>query len=99
MAEEVRIRIDGEPAPHGFLSAIVSEKPGNQFFYNKHWLMKYNSASKTKRLGVPVHSYFAKIEQFFQSHYERGELYMEYLKGDCLKSEGELCSSCLVEGG
>ena len=28
VAEEVRWRIDGEPAPNGFLGAIVSEKPG-----------------------------------------------------------------------
>ena len=24
--------IDGEPAPNGFLGAIVSEKPGEEFF-------------------------------------------------------------------
>ena len=33
VAEEVRLRIDGEPAPNGFLGAIVSEKPGEEFFY------------------------------------------------------------------
>lgn len=32
VAEEVRLRIDGEPAPNGFLGAIVSEKPGEEFF-------------------------------------------------------------------
>lgn len=34
VAEEVRLRIDGEPAPNGFLGAIVSEKTGEEFFYN-----------------------------------------------------------------
>ena len=34
----VRLRIDCEPAPNSFLSAIVSEKPGEEFFYNKEYL-------------------------------------------------------------
>ena len=31
VAEEVRLKIDGEPEPNGFLCAIVSEKPGEEF--------------------------------------------------------------------
>ena len=38
VAEEVRLRIDGEPAPNGFLGAIVSEKPGEELFYNNEYL-------------------------------------------------------------
>ena len=34
VAEEVRLRIDGEPAPNSFLGTIVSVKPGEEFFYN-----------------------------------------------------------------
>ena len=48
VAEEVRLRIDGEPVPKGFLSAIVSEKPGKEFFYNKEYLSKYINTSKSK---------------------------------------------------
>ena len=32
VAEEVRLRIDGEPAPNSFLGTIVSVKPGEEFF-------------------------------------------------------------------
>ena len=80
VAEEVRLRIDGEPAPNGFLGAIVSEKPGGEFFYNKEYLSKYNNTSKSKRHVIPGHAYFNRVESFFESHYERGELYFEFIK-------------------
>lgn len=36
VVEEFRLRIDGEPAPNGFLGAIVSEKTGEEFFYKRN---------------------------------------------------------------
>ena len=72
VAEEVRLSIHGEPAPNGFLGAIVSEKPGEEFFYNKQYLSKYNNTSKSKRHVIPGHAYFNRVESFFESHYERG---------------------------
>ncbi|CAB3997159.1 Transient receptor potential cation channel subfamily A member 1 [Paramuricea clavata] len=94
VAEEVHIRINGEPAPKGFIASAVSERPGVEFFYNKEWLMKYNITSTTKWPEVPGHSYFQKIEKFFEMHYERGELYMEFLKKDCLSKVGRSCNAC-----
>ena len=88
--------IDGEPAPNGFLGAIISEKPGEEFFYNKEYLSKYNNTSKSKR-HVHGHAYFNRVESFFESHYERGELYFEFLKGDCSR-KGELCETCKENG-
>ena len=58
VAEEVRLSIHGEPAPNGFLGAIVSENPGEEFFYNKQYLSKYNNTSKSKRHVIPGHAYF-----------------------------------------
>ncbi|KXJ16893.1 hypothetical protein AC249_AIPGENE3754 [Exaiptasia diaphana] len=72
--------IDSEPAPKGFLTAIVSEKRGKEFFYNKEYLAKFNITANSKRDKVPGHAYFEKVESFFESHYEKGELYMEFLK-------------------
>ena len=92
-----RLRIDGEPAPNGFLGAIVSEKPGEEFFYNKEYVSKYNNTSKSKRHVIPGHAYFNRVESFFESHYERGELYFEFLKGDCSR-KGELCETCRENG-
>jgi hypothetical protein len=94
VAEEVHIRINGEPAPKGFIESAVSERPGVEFFYNKEWLTKYNITSTTKRPEVPGHSYFQKVEKFFEMHYERGELYMEFLKKDCLSKVGRSCNAC-----
>lgn len=65
VAEEVRLRIDGEPAPKGFLHAIVSERQGEEFFYNKDHLSKYNSTSKSKQHKIPEHAYFNSVESFF----------------------------------
>ena len=47
IGEEVKVQVDGESAPKGFMSAIVSEKPGAEFFSNKEYLTKYNGTSKS----------------------------------------------------
>jgi len=97
VAEDVRLRIDGEPAPKGFIHAIVSEQPGESFFYNKEYLSKYCAIAKSNQHEIPGHAYFSSVEDFFDSHYDRGELYMEYLKGDC-RRKGELCGTCKENG-
>ena len=97
VAEEVRMRIHGEPAPHSFLCAIVSEKPGEEFFYNKEYLSKYNNTPKSKRHVIPGHAYSNRVESFFESHYARGELYFEFPKGDSSR-KGELCETCKENG-
>ena len=35
VAEEVRLRIDDSPAPRGYISAFLVDRPENQFFYNR----------------------------------------------------------------
>ena len=97
VAEEVRLRIDSEPVPNGFLGAIVSEKPGEEFFYNKEYLSQYNNTSKSKRHVISGHAHFNRVESSFESHYEMGELYFEFLKGD-FSRKGELCETCKENG-
>ena len=53
--------------------------------------------TKSKRHVIPGHAYFNRVESFFESHYERGELYFEFLKGDCSR-KGELCETCKENG-
>ena len=48
-------------------------------------------------LKIPEHAYFNRVESFFESHYERGELYFESLKGDCTRT-GELGETCKENG-
>ena len=78
VAEEVRLGIDGEPSPNGFLGAIVSEKPGEDFFYNDEYLSKYNNTSKSKRHVIPGHAYFNRVESFLESHYEKGSSILNF---------------------
>lgn len=79
VAEEVRLGTGGEPAPNGFLGAIVSEKPGEEFFYIFDLSM---TTIESQRHAIPRHAYFKRVETFFETHYERGEPYFEFLKGD-----------------
>ena len=87
------LKNDGEPAPKGFLKAVVLEQSGEEFFNSKEYLTRYNNTSKSKRHKIPGHAYFNIVESFFELHYERGELYFEFLKGDCAR-KGELSLSC-----
>ena len=34
VVDEVRLRIDDSPAPRGYISAFLVDRPENQFFYN-----------------------------------------------------------------
>ena len=45
--------------------------------------MQYSKTAKTQRSRVPGHAYFKKIEDFVDRHFKIGELYMEYVKGNC----------------
>ena len=88
-----------EPAPKGFLKVIVSEKPGEEVFYNKEYLTRFNSNSKSKRHEIPGHGYFNSIDSFFELHCKRGELYFEsVLKGDCSR-KGEQPGGWVGGGG
>ena len=51
-------------------------------------------------MAVPGAAYIQKILNFRDTHYERGELYMEYLKGDCSKtsSDQQPCVECKSSG-
>ena len=62
--------------------------------YNKEYLTKYNGTSKSKGHEVPGHAYFNKARTFFESHYDKGELYMKLLKRDCSQKDDELCDTC-----
>jgi hypothetical protein len=52
-----------------------------------------NTADSRKK-SLPGAAYIEKVQQHYSWHYEIGELYMEYLKGDCVVKKGSLCSYC-----
>ena len=94
VSKELVRRIDGAPVLSERIKTYLSEDKPDLFFFNQHYLAKYQAAtsedSKKKVLGS---SYFAKIDHFIATHYKIGELFMEFLKFRC-KSVGPCCHFC-----
>lgn len=78
VAEEVCLRIDDSPAPQGYVSAFLVDRPESHFFYNREYLKEYLGVTNNQKYSVPGHGYFSKLEKFESLHCEKGELYMEY---------------------
>ena len=49
--------------------------------------------SEKNKLTLPGSGYYCQLERFCQLHFQRGNLYIEYVKGTCEK-EGEFCDFC-----
>ena len=67
------LRIDNSPAPRGYISAFLVDRPENQFFYNREYLKEYLGVTNNQKSSVPGHRYFSKLEQFESLHCEKGE--------------------------
>ena len=98
-ATELAERVDGEPAPSGFLTCNVTPNERVQFLWDKGYLEKFiSNKSETRRLNIPGHGYYSKLDRYCQIHFKRGELYLEYHKGSC-EEAGELCNFCVKWNG
>lgn len=98
-ATELAERVDGEPAPSGFLTCNITPNEREQFLWDKGYLEKFiSNKSETGRLSIPGHGYYGKLDRYCQIHFKRGELYLEYLKGSC-EEAGELCNFCVKWNG
>ena len=60
VAEEVVRRVDDAPAPRGYMSAMMVDKPEEMIFYNRDFMKQYHDAPNNKKNTVPGHGYFAK---------------------------------------
>ena len=76
-----------------FYSWLVSQKSEDHFFFNKEELRAFNNTSSSTNKNLPGSAYFEKINAFIGNHVY-GELFMEYLKGACETSTGQLCDFC-----
>lgn len=95
VAKDVTERIQGEPGPGGdFIQAFVTPRKEDQFFFNTEQLKQFVSTAESKQEGVPGYAYFKKIDAFIEQHVQVGELYLEYMKGDCQQNSGVLCEFC-----
>ena len=96
VAQEVAATVDDEPGPAGdFIKCYVTTCQNKQFFFNRSFLMQYAYCkTEAKKQQCPGSNYFKKIYSFIDTHFEIGEMYLEYLKGSCKISSGKLCDFC-----
>ena len=97
VAHEVSARIDDAPVLSEYIKSLVSNKPDEGLFFNQDVLKEYNSKSIEQKKEVPGASYIKKIIDFRDKHYQQGELYLEFLKGDCSKAstDRQPCTECV----
>ena len=82
VAKEVKERIHDAPVLKEYITAYLTMKPEDQFFFNEANILAFNKAkSDTSREQIPGSGYMNKISTFIESHYSVGELYMEFLRG------------------
>ena len=93
---ELSLIIDDEPGPskNSFLTSAVTPSKEKYFFTDKDYLTEFYSKSETQRITIPGHPYYNKLQCFIDNHFEIGELYLEYLKGDCKGKLGDFCDFC-----
>ncbi len=96
--KDLAARVQDAPGPKGTLNpmtSMVSQPTENLFFGDSQYLTNYINASASNRTKLPGFSYYQKLDKFYQLHFQQGELYMEYIKDDCLKNgNDEKCSFC-----
>lgn len=84
VAEEVVRRVDDAPAPRGYMSAMMVDKPEEMIFYNRDFMKQYHDAPNNKKNTVPGHGYLLN-----QLHLKRSTA----RKGNCTWST----EKCLVK--
>ena len=77
VTEEVVYRIDGAQILRELIDARKSPQENDQFFFNKEYIQNRNTNS-------PGAAYFQKLCDFYDNHYVRGEVYIEYAKDCCI---------------
>ena len=79
------MRINGAPAPGGFIRTYTSENSENQFFNNHDVLKIYLNSNQSDKENkkCPGKNYFENINLFIENHFDVVEKYLEYLKSVC----------------
>lgn len=68
------------------------DKP--QFFTDEEYLSKFAKATKTQRKILQGTFYYTKVLNFIDTHCEKGEIYMEFLKKSCSETSEVMCDWC-----
>ena len=95
VAREISNRVDDAPCMGEHMKATTAIEPSKGFFWNKEYLEAfYKTQSLTAKQKIPGYFYICKITDFDELPTQSGELYREFLKGDCKTKTGELCDWC-----
>lgn len=95
VAKDVVERIQHEPGAAGdFMQSFLTPQRDLHFFFNTEQLRQFVSSSESKQKHIPGFAYFNKISMFLKQHMQVGELYLEYLKGECQQTSGVTCDFC-----
>ena len=84
VAQDFVSRIDSELGPTGdCMKAFVTNRKEQQFFFNTEYTQQYNAAkSETRKVKVPGHNYFKKLDDFIESCMITGEIFHEYCENE-----------------
>ena len=96
VCDELTDRINGAPAPGGFMKAYTSVPCDEMFFNDEDYVKDYLHATEQKRKSLPGANYFNQVMSFVETHFECGEKYIEFVKFSCTKSE--VCAFCSTHG-
>ena len=65
------------------MKAFVTNRKEQQFFFSTEYIQPYNVAkSETRKVKVPGHNYFKKLDDFIQSCMITGEMFHEYCENE-----------------
>ncbi|CAC5426571.1 unnamed protein product [Mytilus coruscus] len=88
-------RVQNSAGPsRGFMIGLVSNTKDGMFFSDETSLKNYLDTAQTKRHMLPRYNYYKKNSDFYASHFEDGELYIEYVKFKCEEKNGTTCEYC-----
>lgn len=94
VCDELTLRMDGAPAPGGFMKAYTSKRMDELFFANHQYLKDFIAAPESGKLSLPGGHYFKMLQTFADKHFEIGEKYLEYVRCSALES----CMHCSETG-
>ena len=85
VCEEVASRIDGAPAPDGYLKGLVTNDLDDLFF----WYTKYLKMYIGSFVISPGYHYYDSLGRFISSHCRKGDKFAEFIR--CSKIECPFC--------
>lgn len=93
--KELAMRIENSPGPRGgFMVGLVADLKDNMFFNDDKTLKAFLDAARTKKCDLPGYNYYKTISDFYESHFDEGELYLEFVKFRCEEKTGTICKFC-----